>query len=135
MKVSCKCGIRISDTGCEQDNKGRILKSGIENSYQNLVSDALSELVIAFSKGQTRNWIEQWHPEALAWNVDWSDASEIKSLIDDFICEQSGKNCVAIYQCKDCGRILIQKSPKSFGYTIFTAESPERDVLSTHDAV
>ena len=126
MKIACKCGEKITDTGCEQDNKGTVIRSGSEEEFDETMSSGLAALITAYSTNEFPSWLEKWHPETSTWKVDWNDPAELKSLVYDYMSTNIHRYSDSIYQCDSCGRVVILNGSKIY---YFQSESSEWDSL------
>lgn len=124
-KIGCKCGNTIVDQADNLSYKADI----IPDSGQEDIFDRLYELIDAFVEAVKSGKKEEWmringlmppYPQDLS----------ASSMINDLFYNHYLDKTKEIFQCENCGRILIQKG-KSHQYVSFKPETEDwKDMLN-----
>lgn len=127
-KIGCNCGDTILDRADNLSYKADI----IPDTGQDALFDRLDELIDSFVEAVKKNEKEGWmrHNNLTApYPQDLSASSMINDLFYNHYLDKTKE----IFQCENCGRILIQKS-KTNQFISFRPETEDwKDVLNKLD--
>ena len=122
-KIACKCGHIIVDQTDFVSYKGDIIPDVVQPSLFEKLSTIIDSLMKAIENGQREKWINENFSDPYPMDLQYS--SMVHDLFLGYYIDQTKK----IYQCENCGRILIQIG-QSQQYSIFRPESDSwRNIL------
>lgn len=123
-KIGCKCGSTIVDQADNLNYKGDIIPdSGHEEIFDRLY-DFIDTYVEAVEAGKKEDWMRV-NGLTPPYPQDLRASSMINDLFFNFYLDKTKE----IFQCENCGRILIQKA-NSQHYVSFKPETEEwKDML------
>ena len=123
-KIACKCGHIIVDQTDFVSYKGDIIPDVVQPSLFEKLSTIIDSLTDAIENGQREKWINENFSDPYPMGLQYS--SMVHDLFLRYYIDQARK----IYQCENCGRILIQIG-KSQQYSSFKPESDNwRNILA-----
>lgn len=103
-RMKCSCGYIISDSADDLPYKADLLPDQSFYNFMENVEEDLSGLFEAKNDIEKKEWIRKTL-------TDPSYPTDVKNseLISDVLTKHYRNSFRSIYQCEDCGRILIQK--------------------------
>jgi hypothetical protein len=126
-KIACECGHIIVDQTDYLSYKGDI----IPDIFQELLFEKLNTGIVTFidaiKNGQKEKWIKETFLDSYPLDLDNSN------MISDLFYMYYSDHKRIIYQCENCGRVLIQKG-KSDHFASFKPESDDwRNILGKEE--
>ena len=123
-KIGCKCGNTVVDQADNLNYKGRIIPdSSYEDIFDSLY-DLIDSYVEAVQAGKKQDWME-----VNGLRPPYPQDSRASSLINYIFFDHYQEKTKEIFQCEECGRILIQNG-KSKTYLSFKPETDDwKDIL------
>jgi hypothetical protein len=125
-KVQCDCGHVIRDTGDELSYKARFLPDQNKALFLDQLSQAMAELIDLTSKGRRHEWIAKHFKKGYPNDLDTS------SFVSDYVWGHLIGNSGVMYQCENCGRILIYRDPNQ-NANVFVPGGLSKEVLRRID--
>lgn len=122
MKLRCPCGHVISDTTDYLPYKASLLADQDEEAFWGSLSSGLAGLMAATRSGGREEW-QRHHLNAAPLDLD------DESLISDFATSVSLRYMRTVYQCEQCGRLLLE-DPANEGRVVSFA--PEDAGIARH---
>lgn len=127
-KTRCQCGSTILDQSDNIPYKGAIIRDQDKmNLYQSLERD-ITSFIDAISLSRREEWIDENY---LRYDQDERPAAVIKNNdVIGFILARHLTRELCIYQCLSCGSVMIETSPFSNTFAIFTTTEWENGSAS-----
>jgi hypothetical protein len=126
-KIACLCGHIIVDQTDFLSYKGDIIPDVLEPSMFEKLSTIIDSLTDAIENGQREKWINENFSDPYPMDLQYS------SMVHDLFLRYYINETKNIYQCENCGRILIQIG-KSQQYSFFRPESDNwRNILGREE--
>ena len=127
-KIGCKCGSTIVDQADNLSYKGDIIPDSGQEEIFDKLADLIDTYVEAVQEGKKEEWMKV-NGLTPPYPQDLSASSMINDLFYNFYLDKTKE----IFQCENCGRILIQNG-KSQHYVSFKPETEEwKDMLKKLD--
>jgi hypothetical protein len=124
-KIGCNCGATIHDTTYPLPNKGQIIRDQQYDLLTDRMAEDISQFIEAKLNGRQYEWVKQRFTEDYA-NLNLKDEAIANDLITGYLV----KNCLNIYQCETCGRVLIEsKSDKNKFYSFQPDSEDSKDLF------
>ena len=118
-KLTCRCGQIISDESFPSPNEGEILREVSEEALLEVVGESIASFIHtqAYGLEQRVNWLKKNFGDE--YPIDASNAE----VIHDFLADQLTKMVLSIAECKQCGRMHIQRENGGNEYISYLPES------------
>ncbi len=113
-KIRCKCGHSIVDQSNNLPYKAYFFRDSEDESYYDYI-DEISGFIESIKNNTRDEWITNYFPGA--YPLDEPDAL----VIADIITSKQRKFISEMYQCENCGRLLIQKGNENL-FPVFKPE-------------
>jgi hypothetical protein len=127
-KIGCNCGNIIVDQSNNLSYKGAIIPDISQDDIFDMLNELTSTLAEAISNNQKEEWMKA-HGLTSPYPADVTESSLINNLFFNYYFNKVKD----IFQCENCGRILIQKA-KSSHYIFFKPDSEDwKDILNKID--
>ena len=122
-KIACECGHIIVDQTDFLNYKGDIIPDVVQPSLFEKLSAIIDSLMNAIENGQREKWINENFGDPYPRDLQY------RSMVYDLFLRYYTNHIKNIYQCENCGRILIQIG-QSHQYSSFKPESDDwRNIL------
>lgn len=118
-KIRCRCGHSIVDQANNLLYKAYFFRDSEIENYHDYI-DEISSFIESIKNNTRNEWINNYFPGA--YPLDEPDAIVITDIIEF----KQRKFTSDMYQCEDCGRILIQKGNENI-YRVFKPEDEDED--------
>jgi len=115
-KLGCICGHTITDQTDAIPYKGHIIRDVIEEPFLEKLYGIIDSLIDAIKNDQREKWVKDNFHDSYPLHLKNSDM--VHDLFIGYYLDQTRD----IYQCENCGRILIQVGT-SQNYATFKPES------------
>ena len=115
-KIRCKCGHSIVDQSNNLPYKAYFFRDLDTENYHDYI-DEISSFIESIKNNTRDEWITNYFPGA--YPLDEPDAIVISDIIES----KQRKFISEMYQCENCGRLLIQKGNEN----IFPVFKPEEE--------
>src|SRR5215471_18980234 len=112
-KLGCPCGHTIVDQTDDLPYKGRIVVDQLDHTFGETVSTEAVLFAQALAEGQLDAWIRRHFLPGFPKDVEPS------TIFYLFLSRLENDCSVQIYECEECGRLLVQKehgSDQFIGY-------------------
>ncbi len=117
-KIGCICGSVIVDQTDYLPNKGYLVPDAHQDVLMEAVYDYIRGLREATEAGQRDVWIKEH------FSIPPDSGESDENILFDLISKQQWAVTQLVYECSNCGRILIQNG-KENQYKFFKPESEE----------
>lgn len=113
-KILCNCGHVIIDQTDNLSYKANYIRNqDVEKEYKRF--EAIKSFLVALRKGDRVSWIQNYFGQEYPINIDDT------SIIHDILLRDEHN----IYQCENCGRLLVQ----NWGDNSYSSFYPENENL------
>ena len=125
-KMGCNCGSVIYDYDFPLPFKGRIIRDQQVQNFVDRIAEDIAQFIKAKLNGKQHEWIARQFTEAYA-KADLTD----EEIVDELVITYIFKNCLQIYQCEICSRVLIasRNDPNEF-HSFLPDSEDSKDLLS-----
>lgn len=106
MKLSCECGHVIRDQTDNLPYKARFIRDQDDEVYHTY-DEHIADFIDAIQAGKRAQWIKNHFSDI--YPTDISNAAVVNDIITNYELNYEGD----MYQCENCGRILIQVEDKN----------------------
>lgn len=122
--MGCKCGHTIRDVTDTHPYAAMILPDKQDYMFARSLAADISQYIEAKVQGQQDVWLNNRF-----WSgyTDW-DKLDDSEVITDLV-YQHYRRAIQIYQCENCGRILIQSRSNQSFFCSFAPETPDSQGL------
>jgi hypothetical protein len=126
--VLCDCGHVIKDGTDNLPYKAQFLPDQNDGElWEKLVAE-LTDLVELSLKGKRQEWLEKHFDKRYLQGLELSDH------ISDYFSVLYARNTGKIYQCEQCGNLLVYRHPRK-GAQVFKLLGDEKSVLRKVDNI
>lgn len=125
-KLQCKCGHLISDVAYPCPTEARCLSQSVFEALDRRFASDVFAFLAAVRSGCRDAWLVKTFGDI--YPKDLPDAE----VISDLLSARYFKNSLRISECKQCGRLWIQKEPDDMYYRSFSPD--DRDGYCQHFA-
>ena len=122
--MGCRCGHTIRDVSDEHPYAASLIPDKQLHLFAISLADEVSQYIEAKVQGNQDVWLNNrfWSDY-----TDWDKLSD-SAVIEDILFEHYGC-AIMIYQCENCGRVLIQSRSNPNVYCSFAPETPDSQGL------
>ena len=115
-KFKCECGHIIRDQTDSLPYKGEIIRDKHWGEFYGRISRTVAEFMAACSAGQRSQWTMKFYSAPADSPVVSMDD---ESIVSDIITYASVACCLAVFQCEECARLYVSRTPEKWDFVKF----------------
>jgi hypothetical protein len=115
MNIKCPCGNIIVDDGEPSHQSGHVLRDQDSTTCSETTAEEIAGFIQAIVNGRRQEWVEQFYGQV---GFDLHDGN----VVLDILTRRNPETMLGVYQCDHCGRLSLERAPKTFSYRTFKPE-------------
>jgi hypothetical protein len=119
-KLGCPCGHEISDTTDNLPYKGMVIADQDAEEFFDILAESVNTFAAAVAAGRREEWIQTrlggTYPAGMR------DSDVLHDAVIGFFLGR----ILDIYECEQCGRVLLQRSPADPRFFTYTPDANRR---------
>ena len=116
LTLKCPCGHETAENEPHSHRLGHIVRDQDMVTCFETPAAEVADFLRAIQEGRRQVWVEEFYGKV---GFDLQDGN----IIQDILTRRHAQTLLTIFQCEECGRISIERSPSTFSFRSFEPES------------